>query len=553
MVRMFRPGERIDRYTLVRRIGAGGFGEVWSVRADNVPGEYALKFLHHPPDVETAGGPSIEERFVSEANTLMRLDHPGIVRVIDIVDHRPKILGYVMEKLDGVPLGALKLNSLGVLLGIFRRVAEALAYVHKQGLLHRDVKANNIIVGRPRSDGTSFVKLIDFGIAKDRFETNQSTGLGMLVGTLRGTAPESLDRLNGMKVELSGAIDQWGLGVMIYHTLSDRFPFDGGSMLALMEAIKFRSPAPLSFRRELDTDVLAEDISDLVNRMLQKRPEQRFATMDDVAEALGELEHHILSGSTLVSPSQASSTLGPSISIPFAIDVDVEALFSEDSFTADEDDETGLSVLEIIDRVSIDRPTSDPEPEADKHGPHRGLEGNQALAAYDWSEDDGGETLVPPPGSDSKLVALPLPDAALASLPYDRLPQASRSRTEPMAFPALGIRPHTIRVEPVEAPTLPGGAPAPYREVIPITARSGPVPDAAPTVRRSGATSPPPPPPPSASWPLPSAPPGLPSASRFPFADRTLNEARGGVFYWMTIAAIALAVGTVGFLAGRFL
>ena len=310
----------IGPYHLNSPLGSGGFGEVWSVSAPHVQGELALKILHRPDAAAGHGGPSMVDRFLTEARLLQRLSHPGVVRVLDILDLRPDALAYVMEKVDGWSLFRVEAElDAGTLLGIFRRVAEALAYVHSQGLLHRDIKAGNIVVGRPTAAGHCVVKLIDFGIAKEFLAESPNTAIGVLIGTLRGMAPESLDRFNGAPDELTAAVDQWGLGVTMYKTFTGRPPFDGVSLPALMRAIKSDDPPAMRIRPELDVTLVEAELVELIRGLLAKAPGDRFADMEAVVSALAGLEDVLLSGATLVSPPWVTARPPWSVSLPPAL------------------------------------------------------------------------------------------------------------------------------------------------------------------------------------------------------------------------------------------
>ncbi|MCA9548427.1 MAG: protein kinase [Myxococcales bacterium] len=351
-----RPDGSIGPYSLSALIGRGGFGEVWSATAPHIAGELAIKVLRNPAYASVGRGPTSVDRFLGEARILKRLDHPGVVRVVDILDLRPEALAYVMERIDGWPLshiaGRLQATTL---LTIFRRVAEALAYVHSQGLLHRDVKASNIIVGRPAEDGTSEVKLIDFGIAKDVSSDDPETSTGMLIGTIRGMAPESIARFSGTTSVLSPAVDQWGLGVTMYRSFTGRPPFDGPNIPAVMRAILGEPPPPMWYRDELDLGLVEGELSALVERMLAKRPQDRLRSMGEVAAQLEAMEALLISGATLVSFS-AEALLGGALTLPPGALVGLNGRDVDDGLdpiarsTTEDDEDSLLAAPTMLDR-----------------------------------------------------------------------------------------------------------------------------------------------------------------------------------------------------------
>jgi len=292
---VLRAGDTIGDHQLVRRLGAGGFGVVWLGEPTNGGPPVAVKVLHADlvGQAPSPDGPSIVERFISEAQILERLDHPGVVGIVDIIDRRRTgIVAYVMERLQGHELGKLAphLDLLGVL-AVFCQVADTLAYVHERGVIHRDIKPNNIFVCVPEeADTEPLVKLIDFGIAKDRGASQQlpSTRANVL-GTLSTTAPESFDRAEDEGVAITAAVDQWGFGIALYTVLAGHPPFRLNTPLALIEQIRRQPPPPLALADHYGHTPLPVELEELVQRCLQKAPEDRYPSSTALSDALATL------------------------------------------------------------------------------------------------------------------------------------------------------------------------------------------------------------------------------------------------------------------------
>lgn len=256
------------RYRLTERLGAGGMGAVWAGRDTLVDREVAVKEAH-----ATEGGPGVE-RILREARAAARVDHPAVVTVHDVVveDGHPWI---VMERVHGESLAA-RLERDGALpereaARIGLEVAQALAAAHARGVLHRDVKPGNVLLG---SGGR--VVLTDFGIAYIAGE-EALTRSGEFVGSLAYTAPE---RMGGQRPE--PASDLWSLGVLLYEMVEGGSPFRRGSMEGTVGAVLTAEVPPL--RRAV---ALAPVITALLAKDPTARPTTRTVTemLRDVATA----------------------------------------------------------------------------------------------------------------------------------------------------------------------------------------------------------------------------------------------------------------------------
>jgi len=259
------PGDRVDHYRLLARLGAGGMGTVFSVEHLALERRYALKILHR----DTVSRERTSERFLREARAAARLRHPNIVDVFDfgyLPDGRPY---FVMELLDGTSVadlvddGALAPQRA---LQIAMQLGDALAAAHDGGVIHADVSANNVIViGTEES-----VKLVDFGLSELSGARDQFSNTDFIVGTPSYVAPEILRGLPAD--ELS---DQYSFGVLLFEMLHGEPPFVGDSVAqTCWMHLESPTPAVTSPYGSLPAELVA-----LVARCLQKTPAARYPDM----------------------------------------------------------------------------------------------------------------------------------------------------------------------------------------------------------------------------------------------------------------------------------
>lgn len=270
--------DKIGKYEVLDVLGRGGMGVVYRARDSRLGRVVAIKMLTEG----YSGNSEMLQRFYREASQTGALRHNNIVIVYDAGDQdgEPYI---VMEYVEGEPLDKTLKEQKNVpqefALAIVEQVCLALAYAHRNGVIHRDVKPANVIVQR---DGTA--KLLDFGIARAETRLDGSlTGTGSLVGTPPYMAPE---RFRGAAVD--GRSDIFSAGVMLYLLLTGRLPFDA-DYPAVMDQIMRHEPSPPS---ELVADCPAS-LDAIVSRALAKSPADRYANADDMAMDLHEVAESI--------------------------------------------------------------------------------------------------------------------------------------------------------------------------------------------------------------------------------------------------------------------
>ncbi len=263
---------QLGRYRIERTIGVGGSAAVYLAVDTTLDKKVALKVLHE----HLREDPVTIRRFTNDARALARLNHPNIVQIYTAELDQ---YYFAMEYVEGVDLSRLIADG-GSLpptraISIALQMADALAHIHRQGLLHRDVKPGNILV----APGDR-VKLTDFSIAREAEET-MLTLKGSLVGTVEYMAPEQI-----REEPTDARADVYALGAVLYEMLAGRPPFVRESGVSdlwpMMERILKEKPrAP----HEVNASV-PKDISDATMRALEKDPTARFASMDDFAQTL---------------------------------------------------------------------------------------------------------------------------------------------------------------------------------------------------------------------------------------------------------------------------
>ena len=269
LTRLLRE-ETAGDYEIDRELARGGMGVVYLATETQLRRRVAIKVL---PPALTFGEGSIE-RFRREARTAAGLGHPNIIPIYR-VSAGGELLWYSMKLLEGKSLDTLLKErerlEFEETVAILDQVADALDYAHQHGVIHRDVKPGNIVL-----DERGRVTVTDFGIAKEIQETSASAS-GHLLGTPFYMSPEQY-----RGGEITGAADQYSLGVVAYQCLGGRVPFDASTAYELLNKHVSQPPPPLAETRpELPPHAYAA-----IDRALAKQPTERFATVSDFAAAL---------------------------------------------------------------------------------------------------------------------------------------------------------------------------------------------------------------------------------------------------------------------------
>jgi eukaryotic-like serine/threonine-protein kinase len=263
---------------LVRLLRMGGMGSVWTAYHHTLERDVAVKFM----SASLMSDPTLVTRFNREGTFTARIKSPHVVEVHEQGLTRDGIPYIVMELLQGEDLservaraGPLSLDEMGI---IVTQICEALTAAHERGIIHRDIKLDNIFV--LKTDGSLFVKLLDFAVAKsDEVETSFVTATGAVLGTLVYMSPEQFD--NPKTVD--GRTDLWSLAVVAYRALTGEHPFrdDCGveALLASVRSGNFRLPSDLCAGIPCGVDAWFK-------KALCQDPVQRFATARELAEEL---------------------------------------------------------------------------------------------------------------------------------------------------------------------------------------------------------------------------------------------------------------------------
>ena len=264
-------------YELDKEIGRGGMGIVYRARDRRLKRHVAIKLL--PPELSFRR--DVRSRFLREAETAAQLSHPNIVPIYS-VDEVGNLVFFVMACIDGDNLGTLVQKRGPLPIENVRRwlqeVSDALAYAHSRGVVHRDIKPDNILLDG--IDGRALVT--DFGIARaassDNSDTARLTATGMAIGTPAYMSPEqaSGDR------DLDARSDLYSLGIVAYQMLCGEPPFTGGTTPALLVKHLAEAPVPIQQRRP-DTP---PDLAAIVMRLLEKNPDHRFQQANDLTQSL---------------------------------------------------------------------------------------------------------------------------------------------------------------------------------------------------------------------------------------------------------------------------
>lgn len=270
------PAE-IGGHRILGLVGAGAMGRVYLAHDEQLARRVAIKVMNR----DRARDPGARQRFLREGRAAAAVEHPHVLGIYAVGEHAglPYI---VMQLLEGRSLGdyraAVGTLPLAEALRIGREIAEGLAAAHARGLVHRDIKPDNVFLEGPSRS----VRIIDFGLARVMADDSAKlTVEGTVVGTPAYMPPERIG-----EESLDAKSDLFGLGVMLYELLAGRLPFAGKSMVAMLAAIAKGTPVPLSQA----APATPPEVCDLVMRLIAHRKEDRPADAASVAAELVRLE-----------------------------------------------------------------------------------------------------------------------------------------------------------------------------------------------------------------------------------------------------------------------
>lgn len=269
--------EKLGRYEILEELGNGGFGTVFKARDKDLDRPVAIKILH-PHLVNQSG---FIERFYQEARAAAKLEHPYIVPIHEVGEAEGRHF-IVMRYLEGRGLDNQLKQRHGPLsmehtLVILEDVASALDYAHRRGIVHRDVKPSNIFI-----TSTGAV-LTDFGIVRVLNDASRVTATGQALGTPEYMAPEQIKG-----EDVSPQTDIYALGIVAYEMLTGKVPFTGNTPFAIQEGHVHRTFTPLY---EINPKIPAA-INRVFERVLAKRPSNRYAQANDFVKALKQTQVH---------------------------------------------------------------------------------------------------------------------------------------------------------------------------------------------------------------------------------------------------------------------
>jgi len=273
----------LGKYRIERALGQGGMGGVFAARHVELGELYAIKVMLP----NTRASQEAVERFLREARIAAKLESEHVARVFDVGRADDGTLFMVMEHLKGRDLKAY-LAERGRLpceeaITYVRQACEALAEAHEMGIVHRDIKPANLFLAQKRKKTTPHIKVVDFGVSKElQAEPGQDlTKSGTMLGSPLYMSPEQM--VYTRKVD--ARTDIWSLGVVLYELVTGVVPFPGETLTQVVHGVMSLEPAPV---QALVAD-LPVGLDVVIKRCLQKEPEQRYGSVEELSAALGKV------------------------------------------------------------------------------------------------------------------------------------------------------------------------------------------------------------------------------------------------------------------------
>ncbi|MEO8702541.1 MAG: protein kinase [Kofleriaceae bacterium] len=274
-------GQVLDgRYKIVRKLGEGGMGEVYAADHVHIEKRFAIKLLRP----EIISNPEAVSRFRQEARSSSSIGHRNIIAIEDFGTTSDGRVYMCMELLNGAALNDLITTPQPVdrLLNILIQTGHGLAAAHAKGIVHRDMKPENVFV-TIGPNGEDIPKLLDFGIAKVSGNDGQNnlTRTGTIFGTPFYMAPEQ-----ALGNPVDARTDIYAVGVIMYEVFAGSLPFQGESFMGILTQHITTEPESVAARAQKAGRMLPPGLADIITRCMQKNPAQRFSTMDELVNAL---------------------------------------------------------------------------------------------------------------------------------------------------------------------------------------------------------------------------------------------------------------------------
>ena len=303
-----------EKYLVEQLIKRGGMGAVYRGKHVLMDKTVAIKVLR--PSL--AGDDVIVARFSREAKAASRISHPHAVSVTDFGEAENGVVFLVMEYLDGRTLKDILRDEgpmpLARAVEITRQVSGALDAAHQQGVVHRDLKSDNIMLSQ--TNGGDWAKVLDFGIAKiqqpEGARDHDITAPNLVIGTPQYMSPEQCSQTG----PIDARSDVYSLGVIIYEMLAGRVPFTGESpTVIMMKQVQDPPPSILNARPDLPPSV-----ENLIERALAKQPADRFQTAGELSAALSKAADEIGAGTSAVVPPVADTVANEPVAVTADLD-----------------------------------------------------------------------------------------------------------------------------------------------------------------------------------------------------------------------------------------
>ncbi|MFO0744882.1 MAG: protein kinase [Myxococcota bacterium] len=278
----------VGKYKVEGQLGSGAMGTIYKAEQVALGKTVVIKLLHK----HLLSDPELIQRFHREARAASRLNHPNCVQIIDFGTTDDGSLYIAMEYIQGIDLATLLERSHPVdlrrLIHIIKQVCQALDEAHANGVLHRDLKPENIMIENRRT-AADHVKVVDFGIAKlEENNPNSKRSFQTRTGIVCGT-PEYMSPEQARGQKLDGRSDMYAIGVMLYHMVTDRLPFEASSPIEVVTKHISEAPVPpITYRKDLP-----ESFDRLILSLLEKDREKRPGSAMDVHAELERIDREL--------------------------------------------------------------------------------------------------------------------------------------------------------------------------------------------------------------------------------------------------------------------